>query len=82
MGQFRKKLVFEAVQFNGAIDDSIRELFGNTAISVEDGKLVFLTSIGETARIPVGNWIIKGTSEGAFFSCDPELFEATYEPVS
>jgi len=35
---------------------------------------------GETYKVDVGDWIIKGV-KGEFYPCKPDIFEATYEKV-
>jgi hypothetical protein len=75
MAQFRKKpVVIEAVQWDGSNVSEIREFFG--------GFLEW--GFRDTEFLLIANpkdWIIKGI-KGEFYPCKPDIFEATYEPVS
>ena len=79
--QFRKKpVVIEAVQWTG---DNIREAFDflkwrNASHDQFDG--LALHTLEGTMAVPKGNWIIKGV-RGEYYSCDPDIFKATYEAV-
>lgn len=89
MPMFRKKPVqIEARQFVGgkghkALLNWINEHAKERAFAVTDrGRVDFLvipTLEGEH-RANIGDWIIKGVA-GEFYTCKPEIFEATYEPT-
>jgi hypothetical protein len=91
-GHYRKKpVVIEARQL--VSDDDLTETNawiaqsgGQSAISYDDENdvtvLVIYTLEGAMmARWDVGDWIIKGV-QGEFYPCKPDIFAATYEPVS
>jgi hypothetical protein len=46
----------------------------------EDGSLTISTLEGDM-RGDVGDWIIRGV-KGEFYPCKPDIFAATYDPVS
>lgn len=92
-GKFRKKpVVIEAVQFTkgnapGVGYDIARWCGGrfNTDVKPSDH-----TDVRYTISIPTlegvmtaseGDWIIRGV-HGEHYPCKPDIFEATYEPVS
>ena len=93
MSKFRKKpVVIEAVQYtnlnHSEINDFVgmklkQELESETAYVAGKGapkfSLVIPTLEGDHKAMP-GDWIIKGV-KGEFYSCKPDIFEATYEPV-
>ena len=89
MAQYRKKpVVIEAVQFTGT-GDSCAEILtflggsnsGNQRWnSTTNTGGVILTLEGEMTFGP-GDWIIRGV-RGEFYPCKPDIFEATYEPVT
>ena len=79
--KFRKKpVVIEAVKLSG---ETVNE-----CVEFCDGKLkahgmvgvVIETLEGNMLASP-GDWIIKGI-HGEFYPCKPDIFEATYEPVT
>ena len=84
--KFRKKpIVIDALQWTGSNYEEV-----NAFMQVEIGKvniddplnpaLVIRTLEGEMQALP-GDWIIRGV-KGEFYPCKPDIFEATYEPVS
>ena len=90
MSKFRKKpVVIEAVRYDGTLD-------GATNIyawingkphgpyyqleNITDGYMTIKTLEG-TMRASPGDWIIKGV-KNEFYPCKPDIFEATYEPVT
>lgn len=78
MPKFRKKpVVIEAIQFDINFDE-IEEFCGGDA-EFRDGQLVVATLEGPLHASP-RDWIIKGV-KGEFYSCKPDIFDATYEPV-
>lgn len=89
--RYRKKpLVIEAVQNTGEWAPIVWWLdqigyavpfLGEPAITRRsDGDLVIRTLEG-TMRCGVGDWLIRGV-KGEFYSCKPDIFAATYEPVA
>jgi hypothetical protein len=94
MSKYRKKpVVIDAVQFDGsrrsidaicrwANDDGIDEptVAYNFTGSEDVLKPVVMTLEGDMA-IGVGDFVIRGV-KGEFYPCKPDIFYATYEPVS
>lgn len=84
--KFRKKpVVIEAIQYRneGDLGDAIAFL-GNSFESQQ--------SLGSVTRLAIqtlegvlyaseGDWLIRGI-KGEHYACKPDIFEATYEPVS
>ena len=95
MAKFRKKpAAIEAVQFGGGPSyEASCEAFIWVVKRAKDGIMVKLIHRG-AGRAPYieiegpaglecvfeGGWIIHGP-DGKFSSCDPDIFEATYEAV-
>ena len=80
MPRFRKKPVeIDAVLYTGPNFDEIEEFVGGDA-EFRNGELTVATLEGPLHASP-GDWIIKGV-KGEFYPCKPDIFEATYEPVS
>jgi hypothetical protein len=86
--QFRKKpVVIEAIRLEKIKTEAVVEFLGGEAernisfsINAREGTVRLVTLEGTmTAR--AGDWIIKGV-KGEFYPCKPDIFEATYEPVS
>lgn len=83
--KFRKKPVeIEAERFTEENKDRVFVWVSCNHYADFDEKhqpiLVLSTLEGDmTARL--GDWIIKGV-KGEFYPCKPDIFEATYEPVS
>ena len=76
-----RPVVIEAVQWDGLADTAnsfIGERYGtdweyvsrssDLVISTEEGKMI----------VKEGDWIIEGVA-GGFFTCNPNIFEQTYE---
>lgn len=83
----RKPALIQAVQWKGDLEtaDFIEDWSGrNTAMVAEpDGlkpRLKVHTLEGTIVASP-GDYIIKGI-KGEFYSCRPDIFEATYEDVT
>ena len=90
--RYRKKpVVIEAVRFDGSAESADRIIgwAGAEPVANETSNISY-NSIAETLLIPTlegdhradsGDWIIKGI-QGEIYPCKPDIFEATYEPVS
>ena len=79
----KKPVVVDAVQYIG--DDSfnlVRQFVGEQQPlhRLGDMKLGISTLEGVMEASP-GDWIIKGV-KGEFYPCKPDIFEATYSPVT
>jgi hypothetical protein len=90
MPMFRKKpVVIEAIQSLGT-PESNREIIdwtrgSKTPASMDDhpemGNLLSISTLEGAHWVTPGDWIIKGI-QGEFYPCKPDIFEATYEPVT
>jgi hypothetical protein len=81
--KFRKKpVVIEAVRWDGSNGayEAVKALDENGAVSFEHGGL-HITTLEGTMHADIRDWIIKGV-KGELYPCKPDIFEATYEPVS
>lgn len=91
MGKFRKKPVeIEAYEFQSRVGPDTRPAWLMDAVARGDvvfhparrgpGHLTIKTLEGEM-RAEVGDWIIRGI-KGELYPCKPDIFAATYEPVT
>lgn len=84
--KFRKKPVeIEARQLTSTNAGEIASwCFGNVrggpGGGSRDGSVLIDTLEGQMVA-SVGDWVIEGI-HGEFYPCKPDIFEATYEPVS
>jgi hypothetical protein len=55
---------------------------GTPGVTIDpaDGRMIIRTLEGDM-KADIGDWIIKGVA-GEFYPCKPDVFEATYEPVT
>lgn len=86
MGLFRKKPVeVEARYFDGShyAADHLYAWMGNRGRFAKEGHFGTLTipTLEGDMIASRGDWIIKGV-KGEFYPCKPDIFAATYEPVS
>lgn len=81
--KFRKKpVVIEAVQFSGdvgapeimALDLACEHVPGV-------GDCMLIRTLEGTMRATPGDWIIRGV-KGELYPCKPDIFAATYEPLT
>jgi hypothetical protein len=82
--KYRKKpVVIEAIQYNGTTDSrsEICAFMGLERITFSDTQGVFIPTLEGVMTASIGDWIIKGV-KGEFYPCKPDIFAATYEPVS
>jgi hypothetical protein len=79
--KYRKKpVVVDAIQYRGTYTDEIKEFFGG-ALHEFDGSLgIKIPTLEGVFLTNQFDWIIKGV-KGEFYPCNPDIFEATYEPV-
>lgn len=83
--KFRKKpVVIEALKWTGDNFKSIQSFAGEN-VSLEDDELIIKTlEDGKDGKAKhaatIGDFIIKGV-QGEFYSCKPDIFAETYEPV-
>lgn len=91
MAQFRKKpVVIEAVQYTGEtvrVEDVplwlIEAMFDRTVRVPKDDavKELHIHTLEGVMTVSVGDWIIRGV-KGELYPCKPDIFAATYEPVT
>ena len=90
--KYRKRpIVIDAIQWPGDMnedDPRIEEVEDwcfemkadpNKIIMMDDGTVSITTLEGQMTANP-GDWIIRGIT-GEFYSRDPDIFAATYEPI-
>jgi hypothetical protein len=78
--KFRKKpVVIEAVQYDGSNASEIGVFVGDAYV---DGRRVpVIRTLEGDMSVTSGDWVIRGV-QGEFYPCKPDIFDATYEPVS
>ena len=73
---YRKKPVeVQAVRWNGENVGEVLKFCGNARLKDDS---IFIDTLEGTMEAKVGDYIIKGV-KGEFYSCKPDIFEATYE---
>lgn len=81
---FRKKPnIVEAVQLIEGNDEAIIEFCTKTKfpfIITKDYKTVIRTVEDGSIEVNRGDWIVHGVS-GDFYKCNPDTFDATYDPI-
>ena len=82
--KFRNKpVVIEAVQYMGISEPVMIALgmsYPDHVKFTETGGMLIVTLEGDML-VRLNDWIIKGV-KGEFYPCKPDIFDATYEPVS
>lgn len=92
VAKFRKKpVVIEAVQLTGTLEAfDAAVAFMGAAGGAYNGHLgdsdpyrswLYIDTLEGKMAAFTGDWIIRGV-KGEFYPCKPEVFAATYEPVS
>lgn len=81
----KKPLEIEAIQYLREENiNQVQDFFGD-----ENGKVLmyhptdngyYINTLEGKMRLTKGDWIIKGV-KGEFYSCKPDIFEATYEKL-
>lgn len=81
--KFRKKpVIIEAEQWEGHNLNDDNSLFQSESVIIKSDGSGFQVATPEGVMIgKVGDWLIKGV-KGELYPCKPDIFEATYEPVS
>jgi hypothetical protein len=83
MAKYRKKpVMIEAVQFRAGEQDGsfCDDVMAGRVRYPEDGTMLIQTLEGVMCAQP-GDWIIRGV-KGELYPCKPDIFLATYEPVT
>jgi len=89
--RYRKKpVVIEAKRALGTPENN-REIIdwtrGSTTPAFMDthpdrkGRHLSINTLEGAMYVSPGDWVIKGV-QGEFYPCKPDIFEATYEPVT
>lgn len=84
MPKFRKKpLVVEAIQWDGEGTSAlpIAKMGGDRIRLDLVSQTLHLVTLEGVMTASIGDYIIKGI-KGEIYPCKPDIFEATYEPVS
>jgi hypothetical protein len=84
MPYFTKKPVqIEARQYDGTQESAIElaDWVNTNGHEAYCGNILVIDPLGWEHRVNPGDWIIKGVA-GEFYPCKPDIFAATYEPVS
>ncbi len=86
MSKFRKRpVVIEAQLFDGDFLDMVNvTVWCSGSMEREDDLYAWVLKIPTLEGVmtaQVGDWIVKGVA-GEFYSCKPDIFEMTYEPVN
>ncbi len=90
--KFRKKpVIIDAVKWTG---NNLREVIDFTGLHPSANKWTWekyeevvcreglkIFTLEGPLMATIGDWIIKGV-KGEFYPCKPDIFEATYEPVT
>lgn len=89
--KFRKKpVIIEAMHFR-TNNVGGEECMNEICSWIDEGRLetqcwhngtdIYINTLEGEMRADCGDWIIKGI-KGEFYPCKPDIFEATYEPVT
>jgi len=83
MKKFRKKpVVVEATQFRaGEQDSSLAVYVVAGMVRYTDVGTMLVKTLEGTMEARPGDWIIRGV-KGELYPCRPDIFEATYDPVT
>lgn len=82
MPQFKKKpVVIEAVQWTGKnVAEMNNFAAGHIHGAVMPDSYFTIGTLEGTHTASVGDWIIKEVA-GEFYTCKPDIFQRTYDPV-
>ena len=89
MGYYRKKpVVIDAFKWTGGPDQTEDPIWivegikdGSVFIEGSPTPLLFIKTLEGVMSAQPGDWIIKGV-KGEIYPCKPDIFNATYEPVT
>ena len=82
MAKFRKKpIVIEAVQWTGNPEEMPIPPAPHNEIRQMTSRCWQLRTLEGWYKLTPGDWIITGI-KGERYPCKPDIFEATYEPVT
>jgi len=85
-GKYRKKpIVIDAMQYTGDNHEQIvvwaAFTSGQACFGVSDKNEIEIETLEGKMTASIGDWLIIGV-KGEMYPCKPDIFEATYEPVS
>lgn len=83
-----KSSIVEAIQFQGfknkKIQSDLIDMLDNSDCfwteNLRDDPHIIINTLKRDYRVDVGDFIIKD-AEGKLYSCKPDIFKATYEPI-
>lgn len=84
LAQYRKKpVVIDAMEFDGSDVSAVAVAAwcGGTAIATDLAWCVEIATLEGVMTASPGDIVIRGV-HGEFYPCKPDIFEATYEPVT
>lgn len=82
MHKYRKKpVVVEAMQYTGRNTRDILLWSGMDSITEDLMGGIEIATLEGTMTASIGDYVIRGV-RGEFYPCKPDIFVATYEPVS
>jgi len=83
MAKYRKEpVVIEAEQWEGANLNDDNSMFKVPAVIIKsDGSEFVVATLEGVMTGQLGDWLIRGV-KGELYPCKPDIFAATYEPVS
>lgn len=82
MKRYRKKpLVIEAVQLGGGVDSNGFDVAKWCGGDLHPNGAITIPTLEGEHRASVGDYVIRGVA-GEFYPCKPDIFAATYEPVT
>lgn len=83
MPNFRKKpVVIQAEQWTGFNLNDDNSLFQDPSVIIKQDGSEFIVSTLEGSMVgSKSDWLIKGV-KGELYPCKPDIFDATYEPVT
>ena len=65
----------ELLSWSGCCSDG-----NGTSIVFDSVEGLYINTLEGKMKVPIGNFVICGVN-GEFYSCDPEIFDKTYELV-
>lgn len=80
--KYRKKpVVIDAWLWLGENEEYIRDITGCNKLYLGKNSNLFIPTLEGLMEASRGDWIIKGV-KGEYYPCKPDIFEATYEPIT
>lgn len=89
--KYRKKpIVIEAINIDDVSTEELTNFCGlhwtradtqDMPMHDKEGIIVYNKAESQWLVVPIGHWIIRGI-QGELYPCDPDIFEATYDPIN